>query len=70
MFFGGSACLALWLVQAVGGSRDASESLRDFLGRDPTPDAFLRSKGLAASAAKEDGDWDVSLKSHRSFYSC
>lgn len=46
-------------ILAVGGSRDASESLRDFLGRDPTPDAFLRSKGLAASAAKEDGDWDM-----------
>jgi len=31
-----------------GGSRDASESLRAFLGRDPTNDAFLRAKGLSA----------------------
>ncbi|XP_076029322.1 thimet oligopeptidase-like isoform X2 [Oratosquilla oratoria] len=31
-----------------GGSKDAVELLRDFLGRDPTHDAFLRSKGLKA----------------------
>ncbi|XP_069947514.1 thimet oligopeptidase isoform X2 [Cherax quadricarinatus] len=31
-----------------GGSKDASYLLRDFLGRDPTHDAFLRSKGLQA----------------------
>ena len=31
-----------------GGSKDASVLLQDFLGRDSTPDAFLRSKGLQA----------------------
>ena len=48
-------------MQAVGGSRDASESLRDFLGRDPTPDAFLRSKGLEVSGgaprSNASGEW-------------
>ena len=34
-------------VLAPGGSRDASESLRAFLGRDPIQEPFLRSKGLA-----------------------
>ncbi len=31
-----------------GGSRDANRLLRDFLGRDPTEEAFLRAKGLKA----------------------
>jgi len=48
-------------ILAVGGSRDASESLRDFLGRDPTPDAFLRSKGLEVSGgaprSNASGEW-------------
>merc|ERR1711871_305377 len=30
-----------------GGSRPAEESLREFLGRDPVPEPFLRSLGLA-----------------------
>ncbi|XP_077498525.1 thimet oligopeptidase-like [Amblyomma americanum] len=33
-----------------GSTKNAEELLRDFLGRDPTMDAFLRSKGLAPSS--------------------
>jgi oligopeptidase A len=35
-------------VLAVGGSRPAAESFRAFRGRDPEPEALLRSYGLAA----------------------
>jgi len=36
-------------VLAPGGSRDAAESLRTFLGRDPVQEPFLRSKGLSTT---------------------
>eukprot|EP00741_Cyanophora_paradoxa_P006272 tig00000989_g6081.t1 len=35
------------VVLAPGGSRDSGEVVHSFLGRDPTPDAFLASLGLA-----------------------
>ncbi|MBS0569464.1 MAG: M3 family metallopeptidase [Proteobacteria bacterium] len=35
-------------ILAVGGSRPALESFREFRGREPQPDALLRSYGLAA----------------------
>ncbi|WP_356948136.1 M3 family metallopeptidase [Turicimonas muris] len=37
-----------WLTEvlAVGGSRPAKESFKAFRGRDPSPDALLRSYGL------------------------
>lgn len=36
-------------VLAPGGTRDESELVRDFLGRDPSEDAFLKNLGLAPS---------------------
>ena len=38
-------------VLQPGSSVDSIELLRSFLGRDPTPDSFLKSKGLEASSA-------------------
>lgn len=33
-------------ITILGGSKDAADLLRDFLGRDPSDEPFLRSKGL------------------------
>ena len=43
-----SLCLTVCQILARGGTVDAADMLRDFLGRDPTPDAFIASKGLTA----------------------
>ena len=34
------------IILANGGKQDAKVFLREFLGREPSSDAFLRSKGL------------------------
>lgn len=34
-------------VLSVGGSKPAADAYRDFLGRDPDPDAFLKATGIA-----------------------
>jgi metallopeptidase MepB len=35
------------MVLEKGGSQDEMKTLRDFLGRDPKPDAFYKELGLA-----------------------
>ena len=37
-------------ILEVGGTRDAMESLKAFLGREPRQEPFLASKGLSAAA--------------------
>ena len=38
------------MILARGGSRDAIEGLKEFLGREPSDAAFLESKGLKSDA--------------------
>jgi Zn-dependent oligopeptidase len=40
-------CAGFRVLWRAGSSVDAAELIRNFLGRDATPDAFLKSKGLA-----------------------
>jgi len=39
---------------ALGGGCSANEVFRRFLGRDPSPDAFLRINGLIGASKKKD----------------
>ena len=39
--------MLILLVLSLGGGASAAEVYRQFRGRDPTPDALLRSTGLA-----------------------
>jgi len=40
------------IILAPGGSRDSIESLRLFLGREPSIDAYFKSKNFTADALK------------------
>jgi len=35
------------LILGPGGSRDSDESIREFLGREPNDEAFMRQNGFA-----------------------
>jgi hypothetical protein len=53
------------MVLGPGGSQDADALLRNFLGRDPTQDAFLKSIGLGGAAGSAGGGSAAALANRR-----